>query len=62
MYVQTLTVTEDLLCRRQQEAQELAGLLESGCPALLAEVTSRGAIICSLLFQPGNRGFAQTRS
>lgn len=39
-YLQSLTVTEDLLCRWQQEAQELAGLLESKYPALLAEATS----------------------
>jgi len=60
--VQTLAVTEDLFCRWQQEVQELAGLLESEYPALLAEVTSHRAIICSLLFQPGNGGFAQMSS
>lgn len=62
MYVQTLTVTEDLFCQWQQEARELAGLLQPEYPALLAEVSSQGAIICSLFFQPGNCGFAQMSS
>lgn len=40
MHVQPATASEVLFCRWQQEAQELAGLLEPGCPALLAVVSS----------------------